>query len=377
MSTKDDICEEDFRIGAEGAFYNQNMRFCRSIYSLAVGAINEQLYVLDAFCASGIRGIRYSKENENVKSITFLDWSKNCISLAKKNAKKNKVAKAKFVEGDVNRWLMEPEATGGINFVEIDPFGTPAPHLYPVFSAMQKHKEFYLSATATDTAVLCGHETKACLKNYHSKNLNNEFTHENGLRILLKRVAEAAAEFNFGTTPLFCISDRHYLKVLVKCDNSAIGADESVAQFGYVSYCNSCAWMASGKRAEYRCARCGKATEIGGQVWLGETSDKAFVKKMAALNAKRDYADKKEITNVLAKVGAEQGLPIGYYDIHRICKRLGTGGVPKFDLVLAELEKRGFKTVRPHYSDTAVKTDAGIEEVEKAVKTATKKIVRK
>jgi tRNA (guanine26-N2/guanine27-N2)-dimethyltransferase len=186
-------------------------------------------------------------------------------------------------------------------------------------------------------------------------------------------VAEAAAEFNFGTMPLFCISDRHYLKVLVKCENNAVKADESVAQFGYVSYCNSCTWRTSGKRATYTCERCGKATEIGGQLWLGETSDKAFVKKMAALNNKRNYANKKEIINVLSKVEAEHGLPIGYFDIHRMCKRLGTGSVPKFDLVLALLTKRGFKAMRPHYSDTALKTDAKIDDVEKAVKAAIKK----
>jgi len=263
----------------------------------------------------------------------------------------------------------EPEE---INFIELDPFGTPAPHLYPVFYAMQNRKTFYLSATATDTAVLCGHEGNACLKNYHAKNLNNEFTHENGLRILLKRVAEAAAEFNFGITPLFCISDRHYLKILVKCENNALKANGSVAQFGYVSYCNSCTWRAGSKRPIYSCERCGKQTELGGPLWLGETSDVKFVKAMTKLNEKRDYADKKEIANVLSKVEAEHGLPAGYFDIHRLCKRLETKAVPKFENVITILQKRKFKVVRTHYSVMAVKTNAPIEEVEKAVKAALK-----
>ena len=49
---------------SKDVFYNPNMQFCRSFCSLAVGALEEKLNVLDAFCASGIRGIRYAKENK-------------------------------------------------------------------------------------------------------------------------------------------------------------------------------------------------------------------------------------------------------------------------------------------------------------------------
>ena len=199
--------EEESKIfSADKIFYNPEMRFCRSFSSLAVGAIGEKLNVLDGFCASGIRGIRYAKENKNVSSVTFLDWSKNAIALAKKNAAKNKISarKAKIVNDDIVKFLVADATDFEFNFIELDPFGTPAPYLFAVFFRMNQSgtKTFYLSATATDTAVLCGHEKTACLKNYHAKSLNNEFTHENGLRILIRRIAEAASEFNFGISPL-------------------------------------------------------------------------------------------------------------------------------------------------------------------------------
>lgn len=357
----------------EGIFYNSNMRFCRSIYSLAVGAIGEELSILDAFSASGVRGIRYAKENKNVESTFFLDWSKNCIKFAKKNAKKNKMLGAKFVSSDVISFLINNFYSEKLdfNFIELDPFGTPSPYLYPTFYSMQKKKVFYLSATATDTAVLCGPEAKACMKNYHSRSLNNEFTHENGLRIILKRIAESAAEFNFGITPLFCISDRHYLKVLVKCENSAVKADESMKKLGYITYC-SCGWRCSGKRAKENCPMCGKEPDYGGLLWIGETSDLKFVEKMIVLNEKRAYADEKEISVVLGKIKNEIGLPFGYFDLHKTCKRLSIGYVPKIDYVLAGLRKKGFKAFRTHFSDVSVKTDADITDVENAIRSVKK-----
>lgn len=355
----------------EGIFYNPKMRFCRSIYSLAIGAADAKLNVIDAFCASGIRGIRYAKENKNVVSTVFLDWSSNCMKFAKKNAKKNKVKQVKFISSDVISFLVGNfyDSKIDFDFVELDPFGTPAPYLWPVFFSMQKKKSFYLSATATDTAVLCGPEAKACLKNYHSRNLNNEFTHENGLRILIKRIAEVAAEFNFGITPLFSLSDRHYLKVLVKCENSAVKADESVKKLGYIHYC-SCGWRDSSRRVREKCLICGKEPDYGGLLWLGDTSDKVFVEKMLELNKKRGYADENEISKVLGNVKNEISLPPWYFDLHRTCKRLGTGGVPKMENVLSELRKRGFAAFRTHFSDVSVKTDASVDDVEKAVKAA-------
>jgi len=375
MRKSEKMIEEKIEFQAKNVFYNEEMRFCRSIFSLAVGAIDEQIALLDAFCASGTRGIRYAKENKNVKSSIFLDWSENCIKLAKENAKKNKVKKAKMIREDVNKFLVNNfhEEKAEFNFVELDPFGTPTPYLYPTFYSMQKCKTFYLSATATDTAVLCGPEKNACLKNYHSKNLNNEFTHENGLRILIKRIAESAAEFNFGIEPLFSISDRHYLKTIIKCENNAIKADESMAKLGYVSYCSACAWRTSSKRAEYKCENCSKATEIGGPMWLGETSSKKFVEKMILLNDERKYEDKNEIGKKLELIKNEYGLPVGYYNVHVMCKRKNTKSVPKMDIVIEKLQENKFIAIKTHYSPVSIKTNAGIREIESAISESLKR----
>jgi len=211
------VKEEHIDFGfTKRVFYNPEMHFCRSIFSLAVGAIRENLTLCDAFCASGIRGIRYAKENKNVAKTIFIDLDKEAFETTKKNARKNKI-KFEARHGNFSRLVFDTTA----DFLEVDPFGSPAPYLYDAFRVFNQLKKGYLSATATDTAVLCGAREEACMKNYQSKPLNNEFTHEIGLRILLKKIAETAAEFNFGIEPLISLSDRHYLKVLVKLTRGA------------------------------------------------------------------------------------------------------------------------------------------------------------
>lgn len=366
--------EEGISFSADKIFYNPNMRFCRSFSSLAVGAIGEKLNVLDGFCASGIRGIRYSKENRNVRSVTFLDWSKNAIALVKKNAAKNKIRKAMFATEDITKFLIcdseGDKAESDFDFIEIDPFGTPTPYLFAVFFRMNKSgkKSFCLSATATDTAVLCGHEKTACLKNYHAKSLNNEFTHENGLRILIRRIAEAAAEFNFGIEPLVSLSDRHYLKVIVKCESGAEKSDWSIGNFGYISYCDKCGWRESGKKIIEKCGNCGHETRWGGQLWLGKLQDDKTIARMRELNNKRDYGDNEELEKTISLIAEENDMPPGYFNIHKMCKRISMKSVPKMSKIIEALNTEGFKTVRTHFSDVSVKSRATISTLERMLK---------
>jgi len=332
-------------------FYNPNMQFCRSISSLAVGAIGDKLDLVDAFTASGIRGIRYAKENKNVKHLTFLDIEKSAINAAKKNAKTNKV-KADSKHGNISKLALESTA----DFLEIDPFGTPSPYLLDGFRFFNPKKTAYLSITATDVAVLCGGKTAACMKNYHSKPLNNEFTHETGLRIIIKKIAEVAAEFNMGISPLLSFSDKHYLKTVIMVKRSADLAYKSMKKLGHVSYCRKCGFRTSSQFPQ-QCRKCTSATDYAGPLWLGELHNLAFLKKMRKINQKRSYSEKGQIDHMLSLLENEIGLPPYYYNIHALSKLKRTGDVPKIDVIISRLRKN-HKAYRTHFSNVSIKTDA-------------------
>lgn len=357
--------EEGFRFETGKLFYNPNMRLSRSIGSISIGAIGEKISVLDGFSASGIRGLRYAKENPDVTIVTLLDIWKIAPKIIMKNARANKIKNAKVLNIDFNEYACSREVDA--DFIELDPFGSPVPFLNNAFYAFRRKKGGYLSITATDVAVLCGENTKACLKKYGAKNLRNEFTHEIGARVLLKKIGDFASQYDFGIEPLYTISDRHYIKILLRLSRSAEKASEIPRKFGFVSYCFHCGWRERGKFPNRKCGNCGKDADYAGPLWLGELHEKKFLHKMGKENAKRTYADKDEIGKMLELLIGEAGMPPFYYDLHEFCGRRKVD-VPKMEDVVAGLRKRGFRAVRTHFSEKGLKTDAGIRELERVVK---------
>ncbi|MBU0533057.1 tRNA (guanine(10)-N(2))-dimethyltransferase [Candidatus Micrarchaeota archaeon] len=344
----------------KNVFYNPQMTLCRSISSLAVGAVKQDLELVDAFCATGIRGIRYVKENKNVTHITFLDIEKTAITAAKKNAKTNNLKfDAKY--GNISKLAFELTA----DFLEIDPFGTPSPYLVDAFRFFNPKKTAYLSITATDVAVLCGARMAPCLKNYHAKPLNNEFTHETGLRILIKRIAEVAAEFNMGIEPLISFSDKHYLKTILKVSRSADLVHKSMKELGHVYYCNTCGFRGFSQFPQ-PCTKCNKETDFAGPLWLGELHNPSFLKTMKTLNSKRNYSEKDEISHMLSLMENEVGMPPYYYNIHVLSKFLRRGQIPKIDTIISRLQK-DFKATRTHFSNISIKTNAPYDKILEAM----------
>ncbi len=345
--------EEKIRFStSEKVFYNPLMQLCRSLSSLAVGAIADELDVVDAFCASGIRGIRYAKENPNVKSVTFVDIEEDAIKLAKKNAKG---INAEFVTGNISRAAFDLQG----DFVEIDPFGTPSPYLLDSMRFFNPKKTAYLSVTATDVAVLCGGKVAPSLKNYHSKPLNNEFTHETGLRIMIKRIAEVAAEFNFGITPLVSFSDKHYLKSIIKLQRSADRAFDSMNCLGYVSYDRETGYREQGRFPK-------EGLDYAGQLWLKDIHDMQFIERMEKLNQEREYSDHEEIKTMLGLLKSEIGMPPYYYNIHALCRMFRVNPLPKMKDVLSRIREKGFKAERTHFSKISFKSDAPFETIREA-----------
>jgi tRNA (guanine26-N2/guanine27-N2)-dimethyltransferase len=338
----------------KGVFFNSEMGLCRSIFSLAAGAIKSKVDMVDAMCATGARGLRYKLENSNVGKLALVDASRAAIACARKNAARNKV-KCQCTCQDSNEFLRENQ----FDFVELDPFGSPQPFLNSAARSFSGKDRGYFSATATDVAVLCGAHHAACLKNYAAVPLNNEFCHENACRILAGAVAREFAPFNIAAAPAFTLSHRHYVKVLFFLERGAKRAVDTMKGLGYVSYCPSCQWR-EGKRLPLcsGCPHCGARLLIGGPMHLGALWDDALVNRMLALNAERAGAKAKEIEKLLKAISAESAIgSVGYYDLHVIAKKNGVKILP-MDGAIAKIREAGFSASRTHFCMTAVRTDA-------------------
>jgi len=355
--------EEKVKFDTGGLFYNPHMHFCRSFSSLLVGTIPEELSLLDGFSASGIRGIRYASENPNIKSLSFVDLDEAAVELSKANAKANRI-EAEGTQGEFNSFLNDKR----FDFIEIDPFGSPAPYLYHAFRTFRRTRGGYISFTATDTAVLCGAHPDACRRVYHSEPLHDELFHEVGIRILLKFASQVANEFNFGVKPLATLSHRHFFKLFLKLEKGSAAALTDVANTGYITLCKGCGYRQAGEVALEICPKCGKKTSWGGPAWLGELHDAETLKKMQELNSQRDYLHKEKLAKTLSLMQGEVGMPPWFYEIHKTCGRLNIQPPPKTEILLKNLTDAGFKASQTHFSPIGIKTDADICSFGKALK---------
>ncbi|MCX8196744.1 MAG: tRNA (guanine(10)-N(2))-dimethyltransferase [Candidatus Micrarchaeota archaeon] len=336
----------------EGVFYNPQMELCRTLCSLAVGALGKKVDVADVMCASGIRGIRYKKENKNAGELALCDRSKKAIACAEKNAKLNKIKCATICK-DAREFLREAEC----DFLELDPFGTPVPFLHDSFVCLEKKRESFFSVTATDTAVLCGAHASACLKNYGAVPLNNHMCHENGLRILAAKVVLSAAPFNLAAVPVFSISHKHYMKIIFKIQKGAQKAVAACKSIGFGMFCPACLYQnAQTMPIGPSCPSCSNKASYCGPIWLGQLWDGVLVERMKKMAQEIEYAKPAEkllcVMQQECKLGA-----YGYYDIHWIAKKLKADIAPK-EKIIDRICRQGFSAVPTHFCPTAIRTDA-------------------
>ncbi|MEM3030312.1 MAG: methyltransferase domain-containing protein [Candidatus Micrarchaeia archaeon] len=334
-------------------FFNPEMELCRDVSSLAVGTLEGKLNLLDGLCATGVRGIRYALENENVWRVHFVDSSEEAIALARKNAEANKIKRASFTTADFNKFVF----SRSFDFVELDPFGSPVPFLYHALRSFRAKKAGFLSVTATDTAVLCGAEFTACIKNYGARPLHNELCHEAGARILLGKIARTASEFNLGTTPLFTLSRQHFIKVLVRLEQGAeVAVDSAKSALAFLFYCPKCLHSESARRPlASACPSCGfKEREWSGPLWVGELHDRQMLERMRELNGQRAYRKRREIDALLSLMLGEVGFPPGFIDLHVLGKIRGEGP-KKVEEFIREMEAECWRAARTHFRSTGVK----------------------
>lgn len=362
------------------AFYNPKMSFNRSVSSLALAALHEtdskfnKIVLLDGLCATGARGIRYALENSFVKKVFFVDANEHSLELLEKNLALNGLAnKSVWVHSELNEFL---ENSGEqFDFVEIDPFGTPAPFLEKAvekicFGGKADEGRGYgvLSVTATDLAALCGKEEKVCVKNYGSKPLKCSFSHEIALRILVKKVVEAAEKLGRLAEPLFCFYHGHSVKTICRISELKEKKLVSEKNVGFVCFCRNCLSRTWGKTKVEKCLSCGEKIDWAGPLWLGEASDKNLVEKMLELLKKRNYSEKKKIEKMLLSLKQEIGLPPFFYDLHEIAEKLSTFA-PKTSEVIEKLKKAGFSASLTHCLPMGIRTDAPVKSVKEAFAT--------
>ena len=335
-SAKIEIPKEEKISRSMGVFYNPAMSLNRDISVLLLDSAGRSgMQIADPLAATGVRSIRFLKElsASKIKRICINDYDKNAAKLIKENFALNKIQyknnpKIIIQNQDANIFLLN---STGFDYIDIDPFGTPNPFLDAACKRLARNG--ILAVTATDTSALCGTAPKACLRKYWAMPKKDAIMHETGLRILVRKVQLAGAQYDKALFPIFSYSKEHYVRVFFRNDKGKTKADDILKQHG----------MFNGT----------------GPMWLGGLWDKSLVDAMYRKALKSSYFSKnKELIKFLKTIKEESKInAVGFYDLHDICSKNNIKSLLKREEIMDKIRKSGYKACETHFSGHSLRSD--------------------
>ncbi len=335
-----------------GVFYNPAMKLNRDISILLLkSAENKNMRIADILAGTGVRSIRFFLElnKDKIERVVVNDYSRKAIELIKKNLALNRIKskKVRLENKDAALLLLESD---GFEYIDIDPFGYPGRFLES--AALRVSRGGILAVTATDISALAGSSPLACKRKYWAAPLRNEFMHETGLRILIRRVQLIGAMYDKALTPVLSYYKDHYMRVFFKAEKGKSKADRIIRRHDFISYCRKCLW----RNARYyeKCGNCGSKTETAGPLWTGGMSDKNLIKKMVR-------KAEGESMELLTRINNELRIKEPYfYDVHKVMQKYKKGAAPKHNDIIKRIREKGYKAELTHFRNEGIRSNIGI-----------------
>ncbi len=370
------IDKESIPSKAMNVFYNKKMEINRDVSSLAINAYRDlynqtELNIVDSMAASGVSAIRLLKECKNIYRIYINDINPEAVKLINKNLSLNDLEmeniQCTITNKDANLLFSEiaiesKENQKKPNVISIDPFGTPNLYVDSAFKSLQKENGL-MCITATDTAVLFGVRPNACIRKYLSKPLHTEYCKEIGGRILVYFVSRIANINKVGIIPLLTFYSGHFIRLFCLSFKDKKKISKFYQKFGYIIHCNNCGFRSYFENnilnLPNECPICEdrKDLDYAGPLWIDKLHDLEFMKKILSLNDESKFPNKSRIEKLLTYALEENNLPVSYYNIHKLCRKLKLSSVPKIIDIINEIKKLGYHASRTHFDFLSIKSD--------------------
>lgn len=346
-------------------FYNPAACLNRDVSVVLVNSTRGRTFC-DSLTGLGARGVRVAKESTRNLEVTMVDFNEASLRVARRNVRLNGLeAECRVVHSDANTYLSSKfRREDKFDYVDVDPFGSPAAYLQRAVNATKDGGLF--SATATDTAVLCGVYPEVCRRRYWSSSVSNHFKHETGLRILTDAVRKLASSLDIGISPVFAHSTRHYMRVYVRLEVGARKADLAMGNEGYVAACADCGHTSAGTLSIARCDKCGRRVRSAGPLWAGELTDREVIAKAITKSGPKHL---KKAKRLFESVLSSDGFPPYSFSVERVSSALRLPGVSEAR-VSAALESQGWSCGKQPFEKTGLKTGASYDEFVAAVRIA-------
>ena len=350
-------------------FYNPLMEANRDLTMMCAIAYKKlysrkELTVCEPLCATGVRGIRYALEVEDVHKVIMGDINDLAVKIARLNVFINGLAKKIEVYKDEANRLLLKYAMKDLRFdvIDIDPFGSP---IYFVQNAIRALKRGGLMAvTATDLAPLMGVYPMTCKRRYFAYSIRSPFSREIGLRILVASIIREGALLEVALIPILAYYMDHYFRCYFVMSRNTSQVDNLLDYMGYIFYCPNCGmrWEKRGiiSVEETRCPTCNGGLLIAGPLWLGRIVEKEFLKVVIEeTDLRRDkIGSYRRIKKLLDKVRDEVEVPPYYYRVDEdfILNVTKSEVSPRY--IVEILRNNGHRASLTHFDPKGFKTGA-------------------
>lgn len=369
---KEAIVKEKFEPTRLRVFYNPIMEFNRDLSILALQAYinlyatHKPVRILEPLSATGIRGIRYALELEDINEIIINDLDKYSWKIMKRNVKLNRVEDiVKTFNRDASSLMhyLHKEEPTPISIIDLDPYGSPAPFADSALSLLG-HRGL-LAVTATDLAVLSGSKKWKALKRYWIASANIPQKKEAAVRVLLGYLAKIATAYDKVLIPLLSYYSDHYVRVYVLIErNSSKAVKVLENEIGYITYCEQTGQALLVPEPEV-CHSTGDKGHVLGPLWIGNFMDTNFLYEITKLlNTKFSYLNtSKRIEKLLTSLIKEAPLQRRIYQYIPAIASKVSSHIPKFSKLLECLKTRNLISVRTHFDPLGIRTLASYSEL--------------
>lgn len=340
-------------------FYNPKMIFNRDLSVIVVSVVKPKV-IVDALSATGVRGIRYYIESWKSEELILNDKNPEAIKLIQLNLKYNNIEEAKVYNRDANSLLYEIKA----DYVDIDPFGSPAPFILSSISSIIRNG--IAAFTATDLSPLEGSSKLSCRRKYDAINFKLSSSKEIGIRILIGKIIREAAILEKTVYPLFSFYADYYYRLFLKVDKGAKKADKNINNLKYFGECPRCGYQQFLQdNCKTLCPKCGTEMIIVGPLYSGPLIDSEFIRLLIEAYEKFTYISTFDrVKKLLNLISNESKYTSVYYKLDKLASKLK---LPKLPSIANVLECLG-QASRTHFDPKGIKTDKEYEEIIKCLK---------
>jgi tRNA (guanine26-N2/guanine27-N2)-dimethyltransferase len=360
-------------------FYNPRMQLNRDLSVLFLTAYMEN-HPVELMCepltGSGVRTLRYLNECPGDFYAKMCDANPLAVETAQRNVESLGFnERAEVIHGDAKLLLMTESRGKRFDFVDIDPFGTPAPYLSAAVQSISP-KGGLLAVTATDMPVLCGVYPKIALRRYGGFSARAPFTHEIAIRLLNGFIYSVAGSNECSIEPLAVLSTDHYVRTWVRIETNRTESNRQASDLGIIRYCTGCmhsdfVQLSPKVRSEdfdHKIEGCTGPIRVAGPLWIGDLFRDEFLSNAVKVLGKSEIETyHRKAPDVLEKMVEESGLTNRpYIDIHALCD-LHNLAPPKNQIIIEKLYEQGYEVARTHFRPTAIRTTASVEEVTRII----------